>query len=96
MSFPKGLLLTVLSGANMRDIIILRYGRALTYVFRVHLGCSLPSIWPALRRLWSAAEDSVTADDSEDVAEAESAIVSAGKFTRNLVAGVASNQERAL
>ncbi|EIM80460.1 uncharacterized protein STEHIDRAFT_125988 [Stereum hirsutum FP-91666 SS1] len=61
---------------------------------RVHLGCSLPSIWPALGRVWSAADASVTADDSEDIAETESAIVSAGKFTRNLVAGVPSNQER--
>ena len=58
------------------------------------LGTGSPSVWPALGKMWS---DTANAVEKEDEDNGEAALVtSLAKLTRNLVAGIAQNQEQAL
>ncbi|KIP08818.1 hypothetical protein PHLGIDRAFT_68694, partial [Phlebiopsis gigantea 11061_1 CR5-6] len=67
---------------------------------RIDMGRAEPSAWPALRRLWtmtSAAHTGLIVDeDDSDLASTLRALcISIARFTRNLVAAVPHNQERA-
>ncbi|VDB88659.1 unnamed protein product [Peniophora sp. CBMAI 1063] len=61
---------------------------------RQQLGTDLPSIWPALGRIWSGTATAVEQEEEEDSGEA-ALVTSLAKLTRNLVAGIAHNQEQA-
>ena len=55
---------------------------------------SEPSIWPSLGRMWG---ELAVAVEKEDEDSGNAALVSSlAKLTRNLVAGIAQNQEQAL
>ncbi|KAG1741090.1 spinocerebellar ataxia type 10 protein domain-containing protein [Suillus lakei] len=60
---------------------------------RIRMGSDNPSIWPSLQQLWNFLADYPSAD--ADVAELRILVVSVARFTRNLVAGVAMNQQNA-
>ncbi|KZV72208.1 hypothetical protein PENSPDRAFT_742856 [Peniophora sp. CONT] len=60
---------------------------------RRHLGTSSPSIWPALGKMWG---DTAATVEKEEEETGEAALVtSLARVTRNLVAGIAHNQEHA-
>lgn len=60
---------------------------------RTTAGADQPTVWPGLRRLWHVlAEEATVHEDDEST---RTIITSTCRFTRNLVAGVAKNQENA-
>lgn len=61
---------------------------------RIRMGTNNPSIWPSLHQAWDRLAGQVALDASD--APTRSLIMSIGKFTRNLVAAVPSNQQNAL
>ena len=68
-------------------------------LFSIRLGESEPSIWPHLHRIWShtaSAHDVLDADDQERRITLRKLCYSTARFTRNLVAAVPKNQDRAL
>ncbi|KAG2122107.1 spinocerebellar ataxia type 10 protein domain-containing protein [Suillus clintonianus] len=60
---------------------------------RIRMGLDHPSIWPSLQQVWNYLADYPSAD--ADVAELRILVISVARFTRNLVAGVAMNQQNA-
>ncbi|KAG0709195.1 spinocerebellar ataxia type 10 protein domain-containing protein [Suillus ampliporus] len=60
---------------------------------RIRMGSDGPSIWPSLQQLWNFLADYPSAD--ADVPALRILVVSVARFTRNLVAGVAKNQQNA-
>lgn len=58
------------------------------------MGSENPSIWLSLQRLWDLLAEYPSAD--ADVAELRVLVISVARFTRNIVAGVAANQQNAL
>lgn len=60
---------------------------------RVRMGSENPSIWPSLQQLWNFLADYPSAD--ADVVELRLLVISVARFTRNIVAGVAVNQQNA-
>ncbi|KAG1750046.1 spinocerebellar ataxia type 10 protein domain-containing protein [Suillus occidentalis] len=60
---------------------------------RIRVGSENPSIWPSLQQLWNFLADYPSAD--ADVAELRTLVISVARFTRNIVAGVAVNQQNA-
>ncbi|KAF8449096.1 spinocerebellar ataxia type 10 protein domain-containing protein [Boletus edulis BED1] len=60
---------------------------------RVQMGTNNPSIWPGLNRAWDTLAARVAHDEGD--ALAQSLVTSFGRFTRNLVAAVPSNQQNA-
>lgn len=60
---------------------------------RIRMGSENPSIWPSLQQLWNFLADYPSAD--ADVAELRILVISVARFTRNIVAGVAANQQNA-
>lgn len=65
------------------------------------MGEEEPSVWPDLRRLWAtitAAHSGLTSEDEDSGQEPtlRNLCISLARFTRNLVAAVPYNQERAL
>jgi ataxin-10 len=61
---------------------------------RIRMGSENPSIWLSLQQLWDFLADYPSAD--ADVAELRTLVISVARFTRNIVAGVAVNQQNAL
>lgn len=64
------------------------------------MGRASPDVWADLRRLWAmtaAAHSSLTSEDEDDDQEAtlRALCISLARFTRNLVAAVPYNQQRA-
>lgn len=60
---------------------------------RIRMGSGKPSIWPSLQQLWNFLVDYPSAD--ADVVELRILVMSIARFTRNIVAGVAANQQNA-
>lgn len=60
---------------------------------RIRMGSENPSIWLSLQQLWDFLADYPSAD--ADVAELRTLVISVARFTRNIVAGVAVNQQNA-
>jgi len=68
--------------------------RCTDFPCRTTAGADQPTVWPGLRRLWHVlAEEATVHEDDEST---RTIITSTCRFTRNLVAGVAKNQETAL
>ena len=66
---------------------------------RIRLGNAEPSIWPLLHQVWediTSAHAAQTDDDIRRQTELRRLCYSVARFTRNLVAGVPYNQDRAL
>lgn len=66
---------------------------------REQIGCSQPSIWPHLQRVWSMTASAHTFNDDEDNerrSQLRKLCFSLSRFTRNLVAAVPENQKSAL
>ncbi|GJE91157.1 spinocerebellar ataxia type 10 protein domain-containing protein [Phanerochaete sordida] len=67
---------------------------------RADVGSAQPDVWSPLRRMWtllSMAHSAMVSEDDDDAHEAvlRNFTVSLARFTRNLVAAVTANQERA-
>ncbi|KAI5989338.1 spinocerebellar ataxia type 10 protein domain-containing protein [Pisolithus albus] len=60
---------------------------------RTAVGADQPTIWPNLRGLWLMLADKVATHRDDEPTRA--VVISTSRFTRNLVAGVAKNQENA-
>ncbi|KAG1831254.1 spinocerebellar ataxia type 10 protein domain-containing protein [Suillus variegatus] len=60
---------------------------------RIRMGSENPSIWLSLQQLWDLLAEYPSAD--ADVAELRVLVISVARFTRNIVAGVAANQQNA-
>lgn len=60
---------------------------------RTAVGAGQPTIWPNLRSLWLMLAEKVTTHQNDE--PTRTVVISTSRFTRNLVAGVAKNQENA-
>ncbi|KAF9245294.1 spinocerebellar ataxia type 10 protein domain-containing protein [Melanogaster broomeanus] len=60
---------------------------------RAQMGGNSPSIWPSLRQLWDVSAEQVTSQ--EDDVSTQTLVTSIARFTRNLVAGIPTNQQNA-
>ncbi|KAL4063173.1 spinocerebellar ataxia type 10 protein domain-containing protein [Scleroderma citrinum] len=60
---------------------------------RTTVGADQPTVWPGLRRLWRVLVEEATVHEDDELTR--TIITSTCRFTRNLVAGVATNQQLA-